>query len=359
MPKQPIRRRRMARPNMARVVRKLRSQPVARVRSSTVIRSKGNSTATTNVLRNLKAAVRRIDKDGKVSSKWWFEALKTFGFTILKVLATELIASEVEKHLESYPLNIDHPLQGKLLSGASITGSIIRLCLGPEDLLADSDFVTIEDPGATWMKDVYGKARYRQAKVDWVKVVIQPTTGTAIREGTLLCCLRPITLTESEQDFAASGREEFTWEELQRAPGVISKSACTPTVLTYSPTPKDRAYDWLTIGTQTKDSSKYGVGGDIFLYLDIGYQNWTSADNSPNKEYSLDKVLFDVTIESRISLRSYEDEVYTRAFIPTTVEPNALGVSAWGRHIADVPLNEVYMHKGVFLYDAATAMELV
>lgn len=359
MPKHTIRRKRVARPNMARAVRKLRSQPVARVRSSAVIRSKGNSTATTNVIRNVKAAVRRIDKDGKVNSKWWFEALKTFGFTILKVLATALISSEVEEHLKRHPLDIDHPLNGTLLAGASITGSIIRLCLGAEDLLADSDFVTIQDPGASWIAAVHGKARYRQAKVDWVRVVIQPTTGTAIREGTLLCCLRPISQTEAEQDFAALGTETFTWEELQRAPGVISKTACTPTVLTYSPTPRDRAYDWLTIGTQKQDASKYKVGGDIFLYLDIGYQNWTSATNSPNNEYSLDKVLFDITIESRISLRSYEDEVYTRAFIPTTVEPNALGISAWGRHIIDVPLTEVYMHKGVFLYDASTAMELV
>lgn len=358
MSKRAINRKRMARPNRSRIMRKIRSRPVANLRPTPTIRSKGNSSASTNVIRNLKAAVRRIDKNGNVKDKWWFEALKTFGFTILKVLATALVTSEVEEHLKRFPLSTEHPLKGKLLAGASVTGSIIRLCLGPEDLLADSDFVQIQDSGSSWLTSVYGKARYRQAKVDWVKVVIQPATATAIREGTLLCCLQPISLLESVQDFAALGKETFTWTELQRAPGVISKSACTPTVLTYSPTPKDRAYDWLTIGTQQQDASNYKVGGDIFLYLDIGYQNWTSVDNSPNNEYSIDKVMFDITIEARVNLRSFEDEVFTRAFIPTTVKPNEVGICAWNRHIKNIPISEMYMHNGVFLYDAAAAMEL-
>lgn len=358
MPRRQIRKQRGARSNISRAIRRIRSRPVANVRPKATIRAKGNSTASTNVLRNLKAAVRRIDNEGQVKSKWWFEALKTVAFTILKVLATAVIGDQVDEHLKNNPLPLDHPLHGKLLAGASVTGSITRLCLGPEDLLVDSDFITIQDPGSTWLSAVYGKARYRQAKVDWIRVVIQPTNASMVREGTIIACLRPVTDMEARQDFAALGEEEFTWEELQRAPGAIAKTASTPTVLTWSPKPNDRAYNWLTIGTQSKDRSPFITGGDIFLYLDFGYQNWTSSENKPANEYGLDKALFDITIEAHVNLRSYEDEIFTRAMPWTTVKPNELTVSAWGRTDHSISLDEVYLHKGMFLYNKSSVMEI-
>lgn len=359
MPKGNQRKRNTSRANISRVIRKIRTRPLAHVRPRATIRSKGNSSATINVLRNIKGACRKISKDGKVDGKWWFETIKTVGYTIFKILSTALIATELEEHLKLFPLPLAHPLKGKLLAGSCVTGSITRLCLGPEDLLVDSDFIKIEDPGATWMSAVYGTARYRQAKVEWVKVVIQPTNSLTVREGTIIACLRPITEMEAIQDFEDIGNEDVSWEELQRAPGAICKSAGSPTVLTWSPTISDRAYQWLTIGTQAKDKSRYAVGGDIFLYLDIGYQNWTSADNKPNNEYGLDKTMFDITIESRIHLKSFDDQVHTRAMPFTTVVPNDIGVSEYGKHAYSVPCSETYLHHGVFIYEKPSEMEMI
>lgn len=339
----------------ARVGRRNHNRPVARVRAKATVRGKSASSASITNLRFFSTLNKRFDSNGKIGDKWWLESLKTFAITVLKILATTVLGDAVHEHLRKYPLPISHPLQGRLLSGAYVTGAIVRLMLGPEDLIGDSDFIEPLEPASTALIASVGRCHYRQAKIEWVKVVIIPSPQVKERAGMMAACLLPVTLTQAIDDFKVINTEKHDFHELLRTPGVVYKTATSPTTLTYSPRPGEYAYNWIDIGSQ-QEKTDFVTGGSGCLYLDIGFKNWASDSEDLSSSYSPSNNMFDVTVESRVHLREYDECIYTRVKPWALTDQTKVSMLAYNKTIYNVPCEQVFNHHGMLLHEQPLSM---
>lgn len=333
------------RPNkraIARAVRTSRTAPLARIRAKPTIRGRGVSSASINALRRFAFFPKKLKADGNLDTKWWLEGLKWAGLVTMKLLATLLTKETVDELLRRHPLPLQHPLTGKLLAGGIPTGALMRLAFGPEDFLGESDFVNTSSAPA--------KGHYRQGRLEWVKVIINPSAHVPSRGGMIAAAIVPCNRDQMRDDFKSRYTETHTLNELLKTPGVVYKTMTTPTTLTFSPRPAQHAYEWLQFGCQDVSSGLYGEGGDCCLYLDIGIHNLSSDTKDQTANYSLASSLLDVTIEARVHLREYDEGVNVRSNPIALMDPGKVGISDQNTH-RSIDLAAVHAHGGVLLME--------
>lgn len=280
-----------------RAVRVARSAPLARVRARPVVRGQATSAASINGLRRMTAFPRKLPKNGK-PDPWWIEGLKWVGTTAMKLLITALTDEALQLHLQQHPLPVDHPLNGKYLAAGVPTGCITMLAFDYSSLLAETDFVKqIEDTA-------FAKCHYRQARLEWVKITIHPVAHPNNRGGMIAAALTPISYRQFQDDFSVKDIEARDFNELLKTPGVVYKTATTPTNLVFSPKPSDEVYNWGVFGVQAPKTAPLSA----VVYLHIGLTN-LSSDASTTTEYALTHSLLDITMESRVHLREYDEDL--------------------------------------------------
>lgn len=333
---------------ISRAVRAARNAPLARVRARSTVRGRGSSTAAINALRRLMFFPKRVSKEATPGAPWWLESLKWISSVAMKLLTILLTADGLEAHLKAFPLPLDSPLSGRLLAGSVVSGCIMRLGFGPEDLLGETCFIdTSRTPS---------HGQYRQAKLEWVKVVINPVSHQSQRAGMIAAVIVACNRDQSREDFAVRLTESYSMKELLATPGVVYKTATTPTTLTYSPRPSEHGYEWLQFGCQSVSTGLYGAGGDICFYLDVAFQNMSSDTAEVEQNYNLANLLLDVSIEARVHLREHEEKVYCRSGPVPFV--NSLNASVFDYdHCTEVALSDAVMHHGVLLFEDDRAFE--
>lgn len=336
-----VRARGVAKRNINRAVRAARNAPLARIRTRPTVRGRGVSAAAINALRRFVMFPRKIKKDGSLGDKWWIEGLKWAGIVLMKVLATAVTAETLEQYLRQNPLPREHPLVGKLLTGSIPTGSIVRLAFGPEDFLGETDFVNASTSPAT--------GHYRQARVEWVKIVICPTAHSNSRGGMIAACLTPLVEGQMADDFGSRTYETIDINELLKTPGVVYKSNLTPTTLQYSPRPSHYAFNWLQFGCQSAKTGLFGAGGDVCLYLDVALTNMASDDKDQEPNYNLASALLDISIEARVHLREYDEGVLVRTGPVALTNADKIGVFSTSK-TTPVDIDDVYVHKHILLH---------
>lgn len=334
--------------NIRRIIRTARTAPLARIRAKPTIRSRGVSSASINALRRFSFFPKKLKADGSLSGKWWLESLKWAGLVAMKILATALSATSLEEFLKQHPLPLEHPLKGKLTKAAIPTGAIIRLAFGPEDFLGETDFVNASTSPAI--------GHYRQGRLEWVKVIINPTAHPDTRGGMIACAIIPCNRDQMRDDFKVRLTEAHDLNELLKTPGVVYKTATTPTTLTYSPRPAEHAYEWLQFGCQDNSTGLYGSGGDCCMYLDIGVTNLSSDTDDQTVNYSLASTLLDVTIEARVHLREYDEGVYVRTGPVPLTNNETLGVYDNSKTYP-VSLADITTHHGICLYEDSLTLD--
>lgn len=319
-----------------RAVRIARTAPLARVRARPTIKGQAISAASINGFRRMTIFPKKLPKDGK-DDPWWIEGLKWIGISVMKLLITALSADTLERHLTRYPLPIEHPLYGRFLEATVPTGSITMLAFDYSALLAETDFVRqIKDgPLAT--------CHYRQAKLEWVKVTIHPVSHPNNRGGMIAAALTPISDKQFKDDFSVKKTEARDFNELLKTPGIVYKSALSPTALSYSPRPSDSSYQWGVFGVQNAKEAPLSAQ----FYLHIGYTN-LSSDSSTITEMALEHSMFDISIESRIHLREYDEDV-TCQLNPQMLVNNGKATVTSNQTKCSVSLNEFYEHHGLLL----------
>lgn len=340
----PVRRR----VNVAAAVRAMRRAPLARVRARPVIRGRGVSSASINALRRFVFFPKKIKSDGTLDTQWWIEGLKWVGVIAMKILTYALSAEALSDHLTRYPLPQHHQLTGKLLAGSIPCGSIIRLMFGPEDFLGETDFVDTNFNPA--------RGHYRQARLEWVKIIINPVATETSRGGMIAAVIIPSNANQQKDDFGVRLTEVHDFSELLKTPGVVYKTATTPTTLAYSPRQGEHAYEWLQFGCQDVKTGLYGAGGDCCLYLDVGYSDLSSDTNNQTSKYNLASSMFDVTVEARVHLREYDEGVSVRTGPIPLTNSGTLGVSD-GFKTRPVPISAVLAHHGVLLHEDPISLE--
>lgn len=332
--------RRPAKRAIARAVRSARTAPLARVRARPTIRGRGVSSAAINALRRFAFFPKKLKSDGSLDTKWWLESLKWAGLVAMKMLATLLKQDAIDEFLQRHPLPPTHPMNGKLLAGAIPTGAIMRLAFGPEDFLGETDFINASTEPA--------KGHYRQGRLEWVKVIINPSAHVPSRGGMIAAAIVPCNRDQMKDDFKSRLTETHDLNELLKTPGVVYKTMTTPTTLTFSPRPAQHAYEWLQFGCQDATSGLYGAGGDCCIYLDIGIHNLSSDTKDQTANYSLASCLIDVTIEARVHLREYDEGVLVRTGPVNLTNPDAIGIFN-GIRTKSVNTSEIHSHGGVLL----------
>lgn len=339
----------VAKRNIGRAVRAARNAPLARIRTRPTVRGRGVSAAAINALRRLVMFPKKITTRGTLGDKWWLEGLNWAGIVAMKILATALTSETLQKYLREHPLPREHPLVGKLLAGSIPTGSIIRLAFGPEDFLGETDFVNSSTAPAI--------GHYRQARVEWVKIVISPTAHQSARGGMIAACLTPLVEGQMRDDFLSRDTESIDISELLKTPGVVYKTNLTPTTLQYSPRPSHYAYNWLQFGCQTPQSGLYGAGGDVCLYLDVALTNMASDVQDQEPNYNLASALLDVSIEARVHLREYDEGVCVRTGPIALTNSRTVGVFSAGK-TTPVDLSGVHVHRHLILHEYNDSLSL-
>lgn len=325
---------------IARAVRIARTAPLARVRARPTVRGRGVSSASINALRRFAFFPKKLKTDGNLDTKWWLEGLKWAGLVAMKLLATMLTKEALAEHLKRFPLSAGHPYSGKLLAGGVPTGALMRLAFGPEDFLGETDFINTSSAPAI--------GHYRQGRLEWVKVIINPSAHAPNRGGMIAAALIPCNRDQMRDDFKSRITEAHDLNELLKTPGVVYKTMTTPTTLTFSPRPAQHAYEWLQFGCQDVASGLYGAGGDCCLYLDIGIHNLSSDTKDQTANYSLASSLLDVTIEARVHLREYDEGVFVRSGPVNLMNSDNIGVYNGARTLS-VPNDSIITHGGVML----------
>lgn len=307
--------------NKRRNMRSLRRPPLL---SSTAlypsVKLRRAASVTTNALRRFILAPAKLNAAGALDGAWWFEGLKTLGVITMRILAYALSAERVERVIAKNPTI---GCRFDLVAGAIPCGSITKIGFGPEDLLGDSPFVTVDAAGT-------GSGHFRQARIKWVNFILTPPTNALSHGGMLAAALLPVTRNQYIEDLDTINTEHFTMRELLSIPGVIYKSATTPTVLRYQPRANEFASTWMQFGKQsTSDRS----GGDVCVYLCVCYHNM-AADNKENVHTQMtpSHALLDLTVESRVQLREYDEEVLIRTSPPIFTPSNIVGVNEFNHH---------------------------
>lgn len=295
------------------------------------------ATVTTNAIRRFNLAPAKIT-NGAVNGKWWFESLKAIGFIIMRIVAIAVSADYIEELLRK------HPIEGcrfDLVAGAIPCGAITKIGFGPEDLLCESAFVTVESAGV-------GKGHFRQARIKWVNFIINPPADVTSRGGMIAAALLPVTRHQYIEDLSVVNSEHFTMRELLSIPGVIYKSAATPTVLRYNPRANEFAGQWMQFGSQNKNNR---TGGDVCVYLCVCYHDMAADDQSTvTTKMTPSHALLDLAVESRVQLREYDEEVMIRTQPPILTPSIAVSVSNFNEHRL-VAADDVLVHQGVLVFE--------
>lgn len=321
-----------------RAVRVARNAPLARVRARPTIRGQSLSAASINGFRRMTAFPKKLPTDKNNTSKWWLETLKWIGITTMKILLTAVSSEAVNEHLLHYPLPLEHPLRGKPLDGAVPTGCITILAFDYGAFLGESDFVKQLDDGKS-----FGICHYRQARLEWVKITIHPTSHPDNRGGMIAAAITPVSQKEFQDDFAVKENEAHDFLELLKTPGIVYKSATTPTMLTYSPKPSDYAYNWGCFGVNSASKTPL----QALCYLHIGLTNLAS-DKAISSEYTLTHSLLDLSVEARVHLREYDEEVYC-PFNPVPIVNVDKATETSFRRKLSIPLDRYFNHHGIYL----------
>lgn len=324
--------------NKRRNMRAVRRPPIL---SSTALypssKLRRNSSVATNAIRRFIVAPARINANS-LDGKWWFENLKTVGVIIMRILAFAISAEELDRIVKRTPTI---GCRFDLVAGAIPCGSITKIGFGPEDLLAESSFVSINEAGV-------GTGHFRQARIKWVNFILTPPTNALQHGGMIAAALLPVSREQYNEDLSTVSTEHFTMRELLSIPGVIYKSAITPTVLRYTPRANDFASSWMQFGTQ---STSKVTGGDVCVYLCVCYHNMAAdSQNTVSSQMTPSHALLDLTVESRVQLREYDEEVLVRTYPPIFTPSNVIGVSEFGRHRL-IKLEDCDVHDEVVIFN--------
>lgn len=326
-----------------RAVRIARSAPLARVRARPVVRGQATSAASINGLRRMTMFPKKLPNAGK-ADPWWIEGLKWIGITAMKLLVTALTDEALQRHLQQHPLPDNHPLTGKYLAASVPTGCITMLAFDYSALLAETDFVKSKQDTEI------AQCHYRQARLEWIKITIHPVAHPNNRGGMIAAAILPISMRQFQDDFAVRDVEARDFNELLKTPGVVYKTATTATNLVFSPKPSDEVYNWGVFGVQAPNKSPLNA----VVYLHVGLTN-LSSDASTTTEYALTHSMLDITIESRIHLREYDEDL-SCPLNPVQLL-NAKDSVTWceynKRH--NVKINKLFEHHGLVLRAVETS----
>lgn len=322
--------------------RNLRAARRPAILSSTALypssRLRRTSSVATNAIRRFIIAPAKIKESGELDGKWWFENLKMIGVIIMRIIAYAISAEELDKIVKRNPTI---GCRFDLVAGAIPCGSITKIGFGPEDLLAESPFITVNEAGV-------GTGHFRQARIRWVNFILTPPTNALRHGGMIAAALLPVSREQYNEDLSTVSTEHFTMRELLSIPGVIYKSANTPTVLRYTPRATDFASSWMQFGTQS--TSKL-TGGDVCVYLCVCYHNMAADTQSTvSSQMTPSHALLDLTVESRVQLREYDEEVLVRTSPPIFTPSNVIGVNEFGKHRL-IRLEDCDVHDNVVTFN--------
>lgn len=303
-----------------RVIRRAFNAPIAQVSSRPRVKPNAMATVSINNIRRFTAFPKRLPKAGK-PNPWWIERLEWPGVIIMKLLLTTLKSFD-------FPISDGTQLPPEFTDPAAKpmvpTGSITTLSFSLSSLLAESDFV--QQVSGTPV----AKSNYRQAKLEWIKVTIHPVSHPNNRGGMVAAAINPITMKQFEDDFKNRQNEVYDFNELLKEPGVIYKTALTPTMLTYSPRPCDSAFKWQTFAFQ---QVLLAETTEQLFYLHFGYTNLSSNSNV-TPEYALTHSMFDISVESRIHLRDYAEDVFCNLNPISIVDTDKVTVSTYNNKLS-------------------------
>lgn len=319
-----------------RARRATRPSLLSRLVSDPFLRTGRAASITVKALRRFNLAPAKTD--AKSGRNWWFEGLKTVANIMMRVIAIALKSEAVEQHLIAHPSE----LHG-LVAGAVPCAAVTKVAFGPEDFLTETSFVRFNEAGP-------GSGSFRQGKLKTATFMISPPTNVSARSGMIAAALLPVTRNQFKEDLEVINSEHFTMKELLSIPGVIYKSAQSPTVLKYVPRGTDFGASWMQFGAQSSATSIVDHGGDVCVYLCICYHNIVSDSTDTAIQYSPTHALLDLTVSATVQLREYDEEVQVRVNPPVLCPPNIITIQSFGTN-SSVLASDVTSHFGVLMYD--------
>lgn len=341
-----------SRRNTRRSVRATKARPAAR----TSLRNVPASNVGTTLLRRFYWIPKKLVAEGSTDKTWWIEALAGFGTVVMKLLATLITAP----YLDSFHKQLG--LEPNTYQAMAVpTGCVMRAGYSIEDLLAVSNFANEAplSPGVTYN---HCETRYRQGKLEWMRIVVTPQSTLVNRGGTLYLSLRSFAVGQAADDWARRAFQKPTIREMIASGGITVQSATRPASVTYSPSIGDPGYGWVSIGQQespgipsagTPDRPFY-LGGSPVVMFTMGYCDPSSNTKDLSEEYSMLEATFEVAVEARIRLRQTDDVIYIRASPPMFFDSDVVSVDD-GRKAVNVPFDKIRIHSGVMCLQPTVA----
>jgi hypothetical protein len=226
---------------------------------------------------------------------WWLSGIKAIGSVAMKIITSLFLAAPADA--------FDMPMADIVVP----IGAIMRIGLSAEDLLVQSNFTQLSEPGNDNSTLV---THYRQAKLEWIKITVNPQAQSRLRGGTLYASIRSVTGQQYNQDVEALGTSPLTIQDMTNSGPITTGPASRPLAITYAPEIGDSAYGWNEIGQQNKEGTIKGACP--LVYFTMGYSNPAADTKDLTEEYDPAHAMFEVIHEARFEFRTSDIHNYVR-----------------------------------------------
>lgn len=151
---------------------------------------------------------------------------------------------------------------------------------------------------------------FSQGRVLSLRVLVTPVVDIDVRGGCFSAAVVGISDINELRSLNGDKDGVLNYEAIANLPGAVVSPASRPFVINWRPMPNSFSSQWHEIGHSANGDTLMGDRGSLpFARLHLHYRDMAvNAIDKVNTQYSLDRSMFDITFESRVSLRSMDTE---------------------------------------------------
>lgn len=308
-------------------------------RNPAIIQTSQRRGVTIPTLREITAYVKPISTYGMTKATDWLSKLLDFGIIVLKLFIIALgdppspAPPDKRVYATSYP-----------------TGATQTLLLGSDDLIACHAFVEYEQDTHHPYID------YRLARVHRVHCAFNATAKLVERAGRYAVALIEMSEEEVLECRTPDGwrkPDSYSFQQILQIPGALTAPFGVPLRMAWTPRASSFAKRTLSVGTAERGKSPRALGGNPFLKIVFGYEDFASDSGVVSDMYGQSEALISMTIRSRLTLSEPGKRyIRTRPIIGTATSVGVATEDSFGQYLFNVPFESLSVYDKQIILDS-------